>query len=290
MHQSSKGYSKEQRLTKQSSLTDETMLTIQRRTFATSQMQKDNSGCFHLGSLVETEVGLVSVSVLSIGRNVDRANKCARDAEQDLKLDPGTVSILLNYDFRNPSHYVPGSIAGRIALYNGIAYKLIPLLRNHHELGKASWHIIMEDDCKLALTGDDLVNQLAKKFSDADLCFLGYFSKKNNKAPPAYGTQMWAVRAEYCMELVNDMKETKPNDTDMYFMRKAPGSNTAAAPAPIAGQQGHQPDCNTHGKYADERTVRPQAVCDLTKVTPEPTLRETEWTRYVQREPAPSKA
>jgi hypothetical protein len=149
--QPSKGYSKSECLAKQDQLSDDELFDekrskIQDRLQAMSDVKKDFHGVFRLGKLVQTSAGAVSISVLSVGRNRDRAMACAHRAEEALFLSPGTVSLLLNYDFKNASHYEPGSTKGRIALYEGIAMKILPLLKSHFVLKEAVWHIIMEDD------------------------------------------------------------------------------------------------------------------------------------------------
>ena len=289
--QPSKGYTKEQRVEKQGSLSAEDRRTIERRLLATSAMQKDFTGIYHLGQLAWTSVGGVSVSVLSVGRNVERATECARDVEEQFLLDPGTASVLLNYDFKNPSHYEPSSAQGREALYDGIAIKILPLLARHHRFAQARWHIILEDDCRLCLKfkreaqARSPLNELVEKFSDAPLCFLGYYGAKEqpHKAPPRCGTQMWAVRSDYLMTLAADMRKTKSCDLDMYLMFKWPGE-VAALSASIAGQGSHQSDCNPEGRFFNQWLVPPQAIGDLTTVTLEPSFRDREWQAYVERD------
>ena len=138
---------------------------------------------------------------------------------------------------------------------------------------------------KTVSTSSSPVNDLAVKFAGASMCFLGFFSKKQNRAPPRYGTQMWAVRSDYLMELSADMQKQPASDIDMYFMWHAPGNNIAAASTSIAGQTGHWSDCNTKGQYLEGWEVAPQAIAELTCVKLEADMREKQWLDYMKREP-----
>ena len=342
--QPGRGYSKPERKAKRNQLSDdewsdERETKTKDKVQAMSDVKKDFHGVFHLGKLVQTSAGAVSISVLSVGRNRDRAIQCAHRTEEALFLSPGTISLLLNYDFKNPSHYEPGSTMGRIALYDGMAKKILPLLHSHFGFKEAVWHIILEDACSISLkdsevpqvtpmagqaepesepsrpnvmpmadqprtctckhpttcpppvkrtktvsTSSSIVNDLAVKFAGASLCFLGFFSEEQHQAPPKEGTQMWAVRSDYLMELSADMQKTPASDLDMYFMWHAPGNNIAAASTSIAGQIAHWSDCNTKGKYFEEWPVVPQTMADLTCVKLEADMREARWLEYVERE------
>lgn len=70
---------------------------------------------------MQTSTHLVSVSVVTVGRNLERAQATAAKAEQALELAPDSVFILSNYDFKNPSHYKDSASAqGLKALYDGM--------------------------------------------------------------------------------------------------------------------------------------------------------------------------
>ena len=76
----------------------------------TSSIQKDSSGMFHKGRLISIpDVGLVSVSVMTVGRNRERAMRTAAAAADQLHLAHDDVFVLLNWDFENPAHFVRGS-------------------------------------------------------------------------------------------------------------------------------------------------------------------------------------
>ena len=115
--------------------------------------------------------------------------------------------------------------------------------------------------------------------------FSWIFSKKQNRSPPKYGTQMWAVRSDYLMQLSANMPKIPACDIDMYLMWRAPGNNITALSTSIAGQDRHWSDCNVHGHFMEKYEVKPQAIVDLTCTRLEPEKRQLEWQKYTQREP-----
>ena len=56
-------------------------------------MQMDLGGVVRAGKLQQTSTHLVSVSVVTVGRNLERAQATAAKAEQVLELAPGWVFV-----------------------------------------------------------------------------------------------------------------------------------------------------------------------------------------------------
>ena len=111
-----KGGSQAKQLDKQESVTREARERMSAISSHTHAMQMDLQGVAHASKLQQTSTHLVSVSVVTVGRNLARAQATAAKAEKVLELAPGSVFILLNYDFVNPSHYEQGFKA----LYDGM--------------------------------------------------------------------------------------------------------------------------------------------------------------------------
>ena len=73
-----------------------------------SAIHKDATGLYHQGKPITIANGCrVSISVLSVGRNRQRAELCAENAAKKLCVPKNHIYILLNFDFRHPAHYEP---------------------------------------------------------------------------------------------------------------------------------------------------------------------------------------
>ena len=155
LSRASKAYSKKDRVRKREGQDLEEREKKKALADRTALIHKDSSGVFRCGKLIQNirDVGLVSVSVMSVGRNRERAMRTAAAAAQQLHVSEDDIFMLLNYDFQNPAHFVGGITEGRIAFYESIAKKVLPLLRHHHVLGRAQLHFLLEDDAAINMTG-----------------------------------------------------------------------------------------------------------------------------------------
>ena len=93
----SKGYDKNERLSKLEGVTAQQREEKNRKLATTSAVSKDFCGIARAGQLQDD----VAVSVLTIGRNLDRGFACAKHVEDALGLPPGVVFVLAGLDFRN---------------------------------------------------------------------------------------------------------------------------------------------------------------------------------------------
>eukprot|EP00435_Cladocopium_sp_Y103_P042544 s1701_g11.t1 len=232
----SKAYSKAKRVDKQPSVTTEARERMSAISSSTHAMQMDLRGVVRAGKLQQTSAHLVSVSAVTVGRNLERAQATVAKAEQVLELAPDSVFILSNYDFKNPSHYKDlASAQGFKALF-----------------AKATWHLLLEDDAVLTLTGEDKLAKLANTFGGYDLSFLGYFSQKQHAAPPYYGTQCYSVARDFIPILMEEMGKHPAVDIDMFWMLKLEKGEVMASNFSFAGQGGHMSDCRQGGGFASE--------------------------------------
>jgi hypothetical protein len=222
---------------------------------------------------------------MTLGRNRQRGLQCAVAVGQALDVPSDAIFVLLNWDFNHESHFEAGSTLGKIAFYDSLAQRVLPLLSGHHLLKEAVLHILIEDDCVVSLKGENKLDNLVRTCFPAKLSMLGYFNPKTkpkHSSPPMYGTQMFAVRGDFCDELASHMKAFPANDIDMYFLGPAPcrlGSTSIS----VAGQGAHTSDCCTTGKYKQAWHVEPPAVEQLTLKYVDEHHRLTQWSAYVGR-------
>ena len=127
------------------------------------------------------------------------------------------------------------------------------------------------------------MNKLAEVCFPAQLSMLGYFNphtKPQNSALPYYGTQMFAVRGDFCDPLAAHMSAFPANDIDMYFIGPAP-CQLGCTSRSLAGQKGHASDCDTKRTYKHGWTVMPPQVDKLTLEYLDGGFRKKRWLEYV---------
>ena len=121
----------------------------------TAAMQKTVTGLLRVGMLIECKPGhYASVTVMTLKRNLERGEATSRRVEAALGLDPNSTFIFPGYDFKPSENYIPNTVEGRQALWDGLAWKLLPHLLHHSVYEPAQWHIVCEDDCLPRISGE----------------------------------------------------------------------------------------------------------------------------------------
>ena len=193
----------------------------------------------------------------------------------------------MNWDFESPAHFCRGTTQGRVAFYESLAKKVLPLLSNHRELQRAQLHFLLEDDACINMTGNDVLNHLARVCYGAPLTMCRYFNpqvKPKHSPPPKYGTQMFSIRGDFCEDLASHMQQSPPCDIDMYFLGIAPCS-LGCTSLSVAGQGVHASDCSTKGEYRNAWLVEAVPAQSLSLSIVDQKHRTQEWAKYTAKEP-----
>ena len=128
----SRGYSKKMRKSKAEDMDErEAEELAQRRQVSqeTAAMKKKVTRLLRVGKLIQCKPGHYAfVTVMTLARNVERGEECCRRMEAAMSLEPNSAFIFSGYDFMSSESCIPNTVEGREALWDGLAWKLLPHL------------------------------------------------------------------------------------------------------------------------------------------------------------------